>query len=151
MEHQLVIFDLEQEKYGVDIATVESIIKMQEITQLPYTPDFMEGVTKLRGAVIPVIDLRKRFDLPVQAPTRDTRIVISNLNNAKVGLVVDAVTQVIRIADEAIEPPPQMSLSSNSAFIKGIAKVADTLIILLDLSRVLSLEEKEALSSAVSQ
>lgn len=151
MEHQLVVFDLEHERYGVDISTVESIIKMQEITKLPYAPDFVEGITRLRGSVIPVIDLRKRFGLPAQEATRNTRIIISGMNNSKVGLVVDAVTQVVPIPEDAIEPPPQMSVSASSAFIKGIAKQEDHLIILLDLSKVLSVEEKEALASSVLQ
>ena len=149
MEHQLVVFDLEHERYGVDIASVESIIKMQEITRLPYAPEFMEGITRLRGSIVPVIDLRKRFALPVQASTRNTRIVIANMNNFKVGLVVDAVTQVIPIPEEAIEPPPQMSISASSAFIRGIAKIGSELIILLDLSRVLSVEENSALAGAL--
>ncbi len=148
MEHQMVVFNLENEQYGVEIAAVESIIKMQEITRLPYAPNFVDGITRLRGGVVPVIDLRKRFGLVPGAHTRNTRIMISALNDAsKVGLVVDAVTQVIRIADEIIEPPPQLSLSASSAFIKGIAKMNNHLIILLDLSRVLSLDEKEALAA----
>lgn len=147
MEHQVVVFELQRENYGVDIAAVESIIKMQDITRLPHAPEFVEGITNLRGVVVPVIDLRKRFGLDQAEATRDTRIVITNMNGMKVGLVVDAVTQVIRIPDDAIEPPPQISMTMNSAFIKNIAKLDDQLVVLLDLARVLSLEEKDTLTT----
>ncbi|MBI4926790.1 MAG: chemotaxis protein CheW [Anaerolineae bacterium] len=143
MEQQLVVFELENESYGVDIAVVEGIIKMQEITRLPRAPHFMEGITNLRGAVVPVIDLRKRFGLEQQEATRDTRIVIANMSGTKVGLIVDAVNQVIRIPEDAIEPPPSMTMTVDSAFIKSVAKLDKQLVILLDLDKVLSLEERE--------
>ncbi|GIV64405.1 MAG: chemotaxis protein CheW [Chloroflexota bacterium] len=146
MEHQLVVFELENEKYGVDIASVEGIIKMQEITRLPHAPEFIEGITNLRGTIVPVVDLRTRFGLPRKEPTRDTRIVIANMDSSKVGIIVDAVTQVIRVAEDKIEPPPQMSVTINSAFIKNIAKLESELVILLDLGKVLSTEEREALA-----
>lgn len=146
MEHQLVVFELENEKYGVDIASVEGIIKMQEITRLPHAPAFIEGITNLRGTIVPVVDLRTRFGLPCKEPTRDTRIVIANMDSSKVGIIVDAVTQVIRVPEDKIEPPPQMSVTINSAFIKNIAKLESELVILLDLGKVLSTEEREALT-----
>ncbi len=146
MEHQLVVFELENEKYGVDIASVEGIIKMQEITRLPHAPEFIEGITNLRGTIVPVVDLRTRFGLSRKEPTRDTRIVIANMDSSKVGIIVDAVTQVIRVPEDKIEPPPQMSVTINSAFIKNIAKLESELVILLDLGKVLSTEEREALS-----
>lgn len=146
MEHQLVVFELENEKYGVDIASVEGIIKMQEITRLPHAPEFIEGITNLRGTIVPVVDLRTRFGLPPKEPTRDTRIVIANMDSSKVGIIVDAVTQVIRMPEDKIEPPPQMSVTINSAFIKNIAKLESELVILLDLGKVLSTEEREALT-----
>jgi purine-binding chemotaxis protein CheW len=146
MEHQLVVFELENEKYGVDIASVEGIIKMQEITRLPHAPEFIEGITNLRGTIVPVVDLRTRFGLPRKEPTRDTRIVIATMDSSKVGIIVDAVTQVIRVPDDKIEPPPQMSVTINSAFIKNIAKLESELVILLDLGKVLSTEERESLA-----
>jgi len=146
MEHQLVVFELENEKYGVDIASVEGIIKMQEITRLPHAPEFIEGITNLRGTIVPVVDLRTRFGLPRKEATRDTRIVIANMDSSKVGIIVDAVTQVIRVPEDKIEPPPQMSVTINSAFIKNIAKLESELVILLDLGKVLSTEEREALT-----
>jgi purine-binding chemotaxis protein CheW len=146
MQNQLVVFNIGNESYGVEIDTVESIIKMQEITKLPHAPEFVEGVTNLRGTVVPIIDLRKRFGLESEEPTRETRIMIANMNDTHVGMVVDSVTQVVRISTDAIEPPPQMSITVDSAFIKGIAKLDNMLIILLDLKKVLSIEERQRLS-----
>ncbi len=146
MEHQLVVFDLANEHYGVDIAAVEGIIKIQPITVVPHTPAFVEGVTNLRGEVLPVIDLRKRFDLPANtARGKDTRIVVVEIDGKKVGMVVDAVSEVLRVADEAIEPPSPIVTTVDSAFIRGIAKVDDRLIILVELSKVLSTDEQASL------
>jgi purine-binding chemotaxis protein CheW len=142
MEIQLVVFDLANEQYGVDISAVESIIKLQPITVVPHAPSFVEGVTNLRGTVLPVIDLRKRFGLPVKEATKDTRIVVVEMSGEAVGMVVDAVLEVLRVPEEAIEPPSPLVTTADSAFIKSIAKVAERLIILLDLSLVLSPQEK---------
>jgi purine-binding chemotaxis protein CheW len=145
MEQQLVIFELASEFYGVDIATVEGIIKMQAITAVPHAPPFVEGVTNLRGAVLPVMDLRKRFGLPPQTATHDSRIVIAVMGGLKVGIVVDSVLEVLRVPEEAIEPPSPLVTTIETTFIKGIAKVAERLIILLDLSKVLSVQEQASL------
>lgn len=147
MQNQLVVFNIGNESYGVEIDSVESIIKMQDITKLPHAPEFVEGVTNLRGSVVPIVDLRKRFGLEFAEPTRDTRIMIINMGGSLVGMVVDSVTQVVRISEDAIEPPPQMSVTANSVFIKGIAKYDNMLIILLDLKKVLSNEERDRLAS----
>jgi purine-binding chemotaxis protein CheW len=149
MQNQLVVFSIGNEFYGVDVDAVESIIKMQEITRLPHAPEFVEGITNLRGAVVPILDLRKRFGLEASEATRDTRIMIVNMNNTNVGMVVDSVTQVVRIAAESIDPPPQMAMTVNSAFIKGIAKLDEMLIILLDLKKVLTVDDYERLSAAL--
>ena len=150
MEHQLVVFELANECYGVDIAAVESIIKMQTITLVPHAPDFVEGVTNLRGSVLPVVDLRKRFGLPSVESSRSTRIIVVTIDQIKVGMTVDAVSEVLRVTDEAIEPTPLMVMTVDSGFITGIAKVGDRLIILLDLGRVLSLREQSSLHSVMA-
>jgi len=145
MENQLVVFDLANEHYGVDIGAVESIIKMQEITVVPRAPRFVEGVTNLRGAVLPVIDLRKRFGLPAGEATQETRIVVTGMAGITAGMVVDGVSEVLRVPEEAIEPPSPLVMTVDSAFITGIAKVDERLVILLDLGKVLSLEEQSTL------
>ena len=147
MEQQLVIFELANESYGIDIAMVESIIKMQAITHLPQTPAYVMGVTNLRGSVLPVIDLRTRFSLEVQEATRQTRIIIITMGNIKVGVIVDGVSEVLRVSDELIEPLPPMVNSANSAFLKGIVRLEERLIILLELGKVLDLGEQEALEA----
>lgn len=147
MERQLVVFELAGEHYGVDIAAVESIIKMQTITAVPHAPAFVEGVINLRGKVLPVVDLRERFGLPSQEIGSDSRIIVVNLTSMEIGMIVDAVSEVLTVSDSAIEPPPPLVITIDSSFITGIAKMADRLIILLDLSRVLSLNERVELQS----
>ncbi len=147
MEQQLVIFELANEFYGINIAVVESIIKMQAITQLPQTPDYVKGVTNLRGSVLPVIDLRTRFALDSKEDTRQTRIIIITMGSIKVGVVVDGVSEVLRVSDEAIEPLPPMVNSVNAAFLKGIVRLEDRLIILLELGKVLDLNEQQSLEA----
>ncbi len=149
MENQYVIFKLGDEHYGVNIVAVESIIKVQEITKMPHVPSFVEGITNLRGAVIPVIDLRKRFGLPQGEETKDTRIVVVEMGNITAGMVVDAVTEVVHVAAENIEPPSPMVSTVDTAFITGIAKVDQRLIILLDLREVLTVDERENLQAAI--
>ena len=147
MEQQLVVFDLANEHYGVDIGAVESIIKMQAITAVPRAPSFVEGVTNLRGKVLPVIDLRQRFGFQAEEKTKETRIVVVEMANMTVGMVVDGVSEVIQVTEEDIEPPSPIVMTIDSAFITGIAKVGERLIILLDLSKVLSMEERADLKS----
>ncbi|MEE8391310.1 MAG: chemotaxis protein CheW [Anaerolineae bacterium] len=157
MEKQLVVFTLSNEDYGVDIAAVEGIIKMQAITAVPHAPSFVEGITNLRGKVLPVIDLRKRFGLAQADTTKETRIVHVEIDGTRVGMVVDAVTEVMRVSDENIEPPsPLITTAGGDAaglaagrnvFITGIAKVDERLIILLDLAQVFSSEEQVELQT----
>lgn len=146
MEQQLVVFELAKEHYGVDISMVESIIKMQEITRIPQSPSFVEGITNLRGIVLPVIDLRKRFGLESQAVSRDSRIMVVALGSMKVGMIVDAVSEVLRVQSDSIEPPPSMTTTSRVNFITGIAKLDEILVILLDASKILSTDEQMELT-----
>lgn len=149
MERQLVVFDLGKEHFGVGITEVDAIIKLQEITRVPKSLNFVEGITNLRGSVLPVVDLRKRMSMEVQEPTNETRIVVVHLEDTKVGMIVDTVTEVMTIQDETIEPAPQMIVSANTAFITGIAKIDGRLIILLDLAKVLTRKEVAALSDVI--
>ncbi len=152
MESQLVVFNLANEDYGVDIAAVDGIVKMQPITAVPRAPNFIEGITNLRGEVLPVIDLRKRFGLPPGETSKETRIVNVEMDGIKVGMVVDAVSEVLRVPEEAIEPPSPIIIAGNgddalaaggrNTFITGIAKVGERLIILLDLAKVLNPTEQ---------
>lgn len=147
MELQLVIFDLAQETFGVDISVVESIIKMQEITKVPRSPEFVEGVTNLRGKVLPVMDLRKRLGMAAEVSTKDSRIVVIDLHDTYIGMIVDSVNEVLRINAEAVEPPPPMVASIDTEFMRGIAKLDGRLVILLDLEKVLTVDEESALKA----
>ena len=104
-EQQLVSFDLATESYGVDIGAVREIIRLQEITNVPRTPEFVEGVINLRGKVIPVVDLRKRFGLPVGDQSAENRIVVVDIGGQDIGVIVDAVNEVLRIFTDSVEPP----------------------------------------------
>lgn len=144
-EQQLVVFDLAAESYGVDINVVQSIIQMQEITRIPRTPEFVDGVINLRGKIIPVVDSRKRFGLEEGERNSDNRIVVASIGGQDIGMVVDAVSEVLRISMDAVEPPSTLITSADSDYIRGIAKVEDRLVILLDLEKVFTGQEKTAL------
>ena len=147
-EKQLVVFDLASEAYGVDIAAVREIIRMQDITTVPGTPAFVEGVINLRGNVIPVVDLRKRFGLPTSEQNKENRIVVVDIGGQSIGTMVDAVTEVLRISTDSVEPPSSVITTSDSDYLVGIVKLSERLIILLDLDRVLSQQEQVMLASA---
>ena len=145
MDKQLVIFELGNEAYGVDIAIVEGIVKMQSITRMPHAPDYVEGVTNLRGSVLPVINLQKRLGIPPCQESKDTRIMIILMGGAKVGMIVDSVSEVLMIEDRIIEPAPSLVSSAEMEFITGIAKIGSRLVLLLDLIRVFSSEESSSI------
>jgi purine-binding chemotaxis protein CheW len=149
MEKQLVIFDLGNEYFGIDIVSVEGIVKIQEITKIPQSPAYMEGITNLRGSVLPVIDLQKRFDMPAQERTKEARIVVANMDGVKIGMIVSGVSEVLTIDDSVIEPPPPMISNVNSELITGVAKIDKRLVILLDLAKVLSTDEKTQLNKQI--
>jgi purine-binding chemotaxis protein CheW len=147
MDNQIVVFELNAEQYGVNIAVVESIIKMQPITQMPHAPAFVEGVTNLRGKVLPVIDLHKRFNLLPRPADKNSRIIVFAVNGTEVGMIVDGVSEVLTIDEETVEPVPAITTTIESQFITGIAKLDGRLVILLDLNQVLSSGEEEALAA----
>ncbi len=142
---QLVTFTLGREEFGVEILKVQEIIRMMGITRVPKAPDFVEGVINLRGKVIPIIDLRKRFGLQAQSHDKMTRIVVVEINDAVVGFIVDAVSEVLRIPVDTVEPAPPLVAGIESEYISGVGKLADRLLILLDLNRLLSDQEQNLL------
>ncbi|RLT43852.1 MAG: chemotaxis protein CheW [Chloroflexi bacterium] len=143
-ERQLVVFDLAGESYGVNIGTVREIIRMQAVTHVPETPEFVEGVINLRGRVIPVVDLRKRFGLAVTEQTAESRIVVVDITGHDIGVIVDAVTEVLRVPGSAIESDSALVTTEDSYYMDGIAKIGARLLILLDLDRVLQLGDDTA-------
>ena len=144
---QIVVLDLGGEAYGVGIGCVDEIIRMQAVTRIPNGPSFVEGVTNLRGQVIPVLDLRRRFGLPASAQTPRSRIVVAELGEHTVGLVVDGVSEVLTVGAEAVERPSSLVTSDRTAFLRGVAKLDERLILLLDLSRILTDAEQADLAA----
>ncbi len=138
MTSQVVSFRLANEEYGLDIMAVQEIILMGEITAIPEVPDYVRGLINLRGKVIPIIDLRRRFGLGGGETTEHTRIVVVNAAGATFGVVVDAVNEVLRIEAGQIEPPPRGIVGLEQAYIKGLVKMNDKIMILLNMECVLS-------------
>lgn len=132
-ELQLVVFRLAGELYGTDISGVSEIIRMQSVTRLPRTPEFIEGMISVRGAVYPVIDLRKRFDVAVGESTDESRIVLIEIGGHSVGVIVDAVVQVLRVSSDKVTPLSALLPGSGAEFVEGILNEDERLIIVVDL------------------
>jgi purine-binding chemotaxis protein CheW len=137
-EKQMVLFELGSETYGLDIATVHEIIRMQPITKVPKAPAYVEGVINLRGKVIPVIDIGKRFGFEKAERAKNNRIVVVYLQDTTLGIIVDAVTEVARIPNDSVEPVSDVVTTGNSDYLQGIAKLANKMVILLALEKLLS-------------
>lgn len=139
---QLVSFELADEEYGIDVLMVREIIRMPDITKMPNSPDYVEGIINLRGTVVPIISLRKRFGLSERAVNRQSRILVMEVGDCLTGFVVDAVAEVIRISASEIQPPPVI-VQGNTAqeCMTGVINHAERLLIALDLNRMFSGEE----------
>ena len=148
-------FYIGDETYGFEILKVQEIIGMQEISKVPRTPEHVKGVFNLRGKVIPVVDLRLKFDMEEQERTRHTCIIIVNVHNEGkeviMGIIVDQVSEVAEIAADEIEPAPSFGNQVATNFIMGMTKTKDHVKILLDIDKVLSEGEIEALEGAARQ
>ena len=136
---QLVSFKIGKEEFGVDILRVQEINRMMMLTKVPNTPDYIEGVINLRGRIIPVINLRTRLGLPFKEYDENTRIIVVEVEENTVGFIVDEVNEVLRIPQSIIEPPPAIVGGVNSNFITAIAKLDNSLLILLDLNNILTI------------
>ena len=148
-EVQLVTFMLGAEEYGIPISRIQEIDRLAKITKVPKAAQFIEGITNLRGEVIPVLDTRKRFDLEVKPPDDRSRIIIVDLGGVKTGLVVDSVREVLNLARKEIAPPPEsIGNGIDQQFISGIGKVdaGKRMIVLLDVEKILSRQEQAHLS-----
>ena len=138
---QFVVFRTGDEIFGVGIDAIREIVKFVEVAEVPDAPDFLEGMINLRGRIVPIIDLRKRLRLPPAEKTRSTRVLITEISGNTIGLIVDAVEEVLRIRQQDVQPPPDMISAVGIEYITGVAKVEDRLIILLDIRKILSHEE----------
>jgi len=138
---QMVTFNLGQEEFGVNILQVQEINRMVEITRVPQTERYVEGIINLRGKVIPIIDLRKRFNMPEKEYDDNTRVVVVDVANETIGLVVDGVSEVLRVPAGALEEAPRLisgeSSYSGAEYIKAIVKLENMLLIYLDLEKII--------------
>lgn len=147
-----MVFTLGSEEYCLDVAQVREIIRLDRITTVPKTHAWVEGIINLRGQVTTVLDLRKRLGLPAPAPGDATRIIIAEWRGGSAGLVVDSVVEVLRIPREAVQPTPTLLAEAPATpFLRGIARVEGRILILLDLERILSSEDRRAAAVAAVQ
>ena len=149
-EIQVACFSLQNDLYAVDIMRIKEIIRPQRLTPLPQAPPFIDGVINLRGAVIPVVDLRKRFGMAArEESTVSTRLLIVRLSSQTLGLVVDDVTEVITVPVKDIKPPPALSESSVANHLLGVCLSGDSLVMLLDIDKLLTTHEVSSLGDFV--
>jgi len=146
---QLVSFQLAEETYGIEITKIREIILMGEITQIPQTPHFVKGLINLRSTVIPVIDLRARFGLTEGDLTNESRIMVLNVGTKTIGIIVDAVSEVLRVSADQIAPPPPTVAGLGREYLTGLVKLDEQLLILLDIERIFDEEETHALHDAL--
>ena len=139
---QLVTFRIGGEEFGLDVFQVHEILRHQEPTAMPKAPAFVEGVLDVRGTLVPVVDLRKRFEVHDLRYDEETRIVLVDFQGERLGLVVDEVTEVLRAPETAVTPPPSYVKGLAAEFIRGIVRLEGRLVVLLDLERILSSQER---------
>jgi len=143
-ELQLVVFKVGEEEFAVEINQVKEIVRLVPITPVPRSSKFIEGVVNLRGQILAVIDLAKRLNLDALSRTDKTRIVVAEIENNTAGMIVDEVVEVLRLPIENIEKTPELvSTEVQHQYLKGVGKLGDRLLILIDLDKVLSTEELE--------
>lgn len=143
---KLACFKVGEQTFSMDIMRIRQIIRPMKITPLPKAPDFVEGMINLRGVVIPLVDLRKRFDIPIENPEAEARVIIASVDRNVVGMIVDEVTEVITIPQTEIQPPPKMISGIQSEFLMGVCRYKDQILLVMDLNAILSSEEKIKLS-----
>ncbi|MBO8168570.1 MAG: purine-binding chemotaxis protein CheW [Thermoanaerobacteraceae bacterium] len=145
-EKQFVIFRLGEEEYGISILTVKEITEYKKTTKVPNTPDFINGIINLRGSIIPVIDLKKRFGLGCEEINSSNRVIIANVGEKQVGFIVDEASQVISLDNKDIEKPPEIVSGIDRKYVIGVGKLSDEkIIILLDLAKLFSDEDEKVL------
>ena len=133
---QLVTFWVGSEEFAVEILAVREINRMLDVTRVPEAPACVEGVINLRGLIVPIVDLRKRFGAPSDRSDNETRIIVVEVNDRYIGFIVDRVSEVLRLEREVIDPAPDLGNSEVGQFISGVGKLQDRLIILLEVSRL---------------
>ncbi len=145
---QLVTFRIGDEEFGVDILSVREINRMMDITRVPKAPFFVEGVVNLRGKVIPVINLRRRFEMPERDVDKETRIIVVEVKTKTIGFIVDSVSEVLRIPSDTVEPPPPFCADVDAEYINGVGKLDEKLLIMIDLEKLFATADGTLISEA---
>lgn len=149
--NQFLTFTLDNEQYAIEVAKVREVLEHTKITKLPRTAEFMKGIINLRGAGVPVIDLRLKFGLPETPITKDTSIIVMEVNGLDgtvvVGALADAVHEVVEIDEKSVEPAPRFGTRLAAEFIKGVGKRDELFVIILDIDRIFNAEEISVISS----
>ena len=145
--NQFIVFRLNETRFAVEINQALRIIRLTPITRVPHAPNFLEGVINYKGQAIPIIDLHKRMTLPAGEYGDNARIIIIGLGEQIIGMMVDVVQKIIHLHLDQIQPPPEMVAQVNGVYLTGVAHYNDELIVILDLSRVLSVEEIEEMDA----
>lgn len=146
-ERQIVVFKIGNEEFGVNIMEVREIIRMEDITKIPNSSEFVEGVINLRGGIIVVIDLAMKMRLQTKESDKNTRIIVIETNKSTVGMVVDSATEVLRISGTNVKPAPEIITKKiDASYIEGVGVVDERLLILLDLAKVLGSDDFEAIA-----
>lgn len=146
-ENQFVVFRLGRETYALDISAVLEIITMQNITKVPGTDECIDGIINLRGRVIPVLNLHRKFNLAGDGVTRATRIVVVEVDSCSIGMLVDEVSEVVNIMRDSVEQPSEIMVGVDSEYLAGVAKVGGRLIIILELEKVLQKDDLQAMEN----
>lgn len=152
-ENQYIVFQLDDQEYAIDIKQVHEINRLKEIviSPVPKTPDFVEGIINLRGEVVPVIDLRRKFELEKREIAKGTRILIVKIGNKMIGLLVDGVSEVVDIAEARISEPPEEICDINTKYINGVARLEKRLILLLDINEIMVSEESVSAEKSIKE
>ncbi|MBN2160607.1 MAG: purine-binding chemotaxis protein CheW [Spirochaetes bacterium] len=138
---QIVCFKIANEEYGIDILQVQEILKLPKVTKLPKSRPYIMGVMDLRGKVLPIVDLSKRFGIETNRGIESSRAIVVNISGKRVGLGIDSVSHVIKVNSNDIEPPPPVVRGISGKYIVGIAKMEDGFVVVLDINQMFSTEE----------
>ncbi|MFO8058904.1 MAG: chemotaxis protein CheW [bacterium] len=144
---QLAVFLLDNQLYGIDINKIKQIIRPLKITPLPHAPDFLEGVVDLRGVVIPVVDMRKRFSLPALGEDKERKVIIVSVSRKILGIMVDDVTEVISMSKSDLQPPPRVIRGVEADYLNAVARYKEDILLILNLDEILTSEEKVSLET----
>lgn len=147
---QFVGFKVGGEEFGVNILKIQEIIRMKQITKVPRSHDFCEGVINLRGNILPVLDLRRRFGIETVENSKKTRIMVVNVCGRTIGIIVDEVSEVLRLNETQIDEAPREVITVDTGYVEGVGKVADRLLIILNLDKLLSTGEMNAIDKEVA-